>query len=188
MILIMNSIYRFSLLALFALSLLTITTACKNDGSSTTAASTVDHSEKPLEHLLQRYLKAYPHELTAISQNEKDSAILVAMEAYNAGRYEEAIDLFPNNARSLEQAGYIQLYHGISQLMANKNFDAFNTFQRIQSSMGKAFEISNWYLVMNYVEFNNVYEARQKLEKIVADGAYPTEEAKALLKDLPKKQ
>lgn len=181
----MNSIYRFTRLALLLLGLFAITTACKNDSSSSSATS-ADNADKPLGYLLDRYLKAYPDELTAISQNPKDSLVRVAMKAYNAGNYEEAIALFPNSARSLEQAGYIQLYQGISQLMANKNYDAFNTFQRIQASMGKPFEISNWYLVMNYVGYNNVYEARQKLEKIVAEGKYPTEEAKALLKDLPK--
>ena len=183
----MNSIYRLTRLALLMLGLFAITTACKNDSSSSSATG-ADHSEKPLGHLLDRYLKAYPDELTAISQDPRDSLIITAMKAYNAGNYEEAIALFPNSARSLEQAGYIQLYQGISQLMADKGYDAFNTFQRIQASMGKPFEISNWYLVMNYVNFNNVYEARQKLEKIVAEGKYPTEEAKALLKDLPKQK
>lgn len=179
-----NSIYRFSRLALFLLGIVAITAACKNEGSSSSASN----DDKPLGHLLDRYLKAYPDELTAISQAPQDSLIRTAMKAYNAGNYEEAAALFPNSARSLEQAGYIQLYQGISQIMADKNYDAFNTFQRIQSSMGKPFEISNWYLVMNYVSFNNVYEARQKLEKIVAEGKYPTAEAKALLNDLPKQK
>ena len=180
----MNSIYRFSRLALLMLGIVAITTACKNEGGT----SSTSNEDKPLGHLLDRYLKAYPDELTAISQDPRDSMARLAMKAYNAGNYEEAIALFPNSARSLEQAGYIQLYQGISQIMANKNYDAFNTFQRLQASMGKPFEISNWYLVMNYVSFNNVYEARQKLEKIVAEGKYPTEEAKALLKDLPKQK
>lgn len=180
----MNSVYRFSRFALILLGFLAIATACKNDSSSASS----NNADKPLGHLLDRYLKAYPDELTAISQDPRDSLVRTAMEAYNAGKYEEAIALFPNSARSLEQAGYIQLYQGISQIMADKNYDAFTTLQRIQVSMGKPFEISNWYLVMNYVGFNNVYEARQKLEKIVAEGKYPTEEAKALLKDLPKQQ
>lgn len=184
----MNSAYRFSRFALLLLGVLAITTACKNDSNSSTSGTAIGNSEKPLGHLLDRYLKAYPDELTAISQDPRDSLVRAAMKVYNAGKYEEAIALFPNSARSLEQAGYIQLYQGISQLMADKGYDAFNTFQRIQASMGKPFEISNWYLVMNYVGYNNVYEARQKLEKIVAEGKYPTEEAKALLKDLPKQK
>jgi hypothetical protein len=58
----------------------------------------------------------------------------------------------------------------------------------MRSKMGKAFEISNWYLALNYIAFNNPYEARQKLEEIIAAGAYPTEQAKALLGDLPEKK
>lgn len=180
----MNLLYRVSLLFLLAAGLLFATSACKNGGT----AGNANKPDRPLNHLLERYLKPYPDELSAISQSDKDTAIINAMNSYNAGRYEEAIALFPNSARSLEQAGYVQLYQGIAQLMADKEYDAFETLQRIQSSMGKPFEISDWYLTLNYVAFNNVYEARQKLEKIIAAGAYPGDDAKALLKDLPKKE
>ena len=169
-------------------SCLFVYTSCGSDQATdgtTENASAESAAEKPLGYLIDRYLKAYPDELTAISDSEKAPEVFAAMEAYNAGRYAEAIDLFPNYAQSKEQAGYIHLYKGVSELMADKEYDAFKTFQQINSSMGKAMEISNWYLTLNYVGFNNVFEARRKLESIIAAGAYPGETAQALLDDLP---
>lgn len=166
-------------LSLFGLS------ACKSDNQASAGSSTVSNDDKPLGHLLDRYLKPYPDELTAITDATKVPEIIAAMEAYNDGRYEEAIGLFPNHAQTIEQAGYVHLYKGISEMMAGKEYDAFKTLQTIRTEMGKSFEISNWYLVMNYVGFNNVFEARKKLEAIVASGAYPADMAQELLNDLP---
>lgn len=192
----MQSLYRFHFVLLMLGCLLAFS-ACTNDApasdSDTVSSSPQDANnpnahkkvDRPLQHLLDEYLEPYPDKLTAISNPEKDTAVFQAMEAYNAGRYAEAIDLFPNMATSMEQAGYIKLYQAISQLMADKEQDSFTGFQRMRSKMGKPFEISNWYLALNYIAFNNPYEARQKLEEIIADGAYPTEQAKALLEDLP---
>lgn len=159
--------------------------ACKSESKPANSNTSPKMQEKPLGHLLERYLKPYPDELTAIIDPAQAPEIVAAMEAYNAGRYEEAIDLFPNSARTMDQAGYIHLYKGISELLADKEYDAFKTFQLINSTMGKAMEISNWYLIMNYVGFNNVFEARRKLEATIAAGAYPGETAQDLLDDLP---
>ena len=166
-----------SLIAIFGLGVLSFTSCGSNNSEA--------EEEKPLAHLLDRYLEPYPDELTALVDPAKSPEVIAAMEAYNAGRYEEAIGLFPNHAQSIEQAGYVQLYKGISEILAGKEYDAFQTLQNIRSMMGKPFEISNWYLVMNYVGFNNVFEARRKLESIIEAEAYPTEKAKALLNDLP---
>ncbi|MEL7421685.1 MAG: hypothetical protein AAFN81_01785 [Bacteroidota bacterium] len=163
-------------------------TSCGSDqaaGASSETAVEEAKPEKPLGYLIERYLEAYPDELTAITDASRVPEIAAAMKAYNAGRYEEAIELFPNYAQSKEQAGYVHLYRGISQLMADKEYDAFRTFQLINSSMGKSMEISNWYLTLNYVGFNNVFEARRKLETIITAGAYPGETAQQLLDDLP---
>lgn len=185
----MNLRYGFSLIFVVALGILFTTSSCKNEGAASDGETTEIKNKRPkaITKLLKTYLKPYPDKLTAIAEPGKDDVILQAMEEYNAGRYEDAIELFPNSARSLDQAGYIQLYQGVSQLMAGKDYDSFETLQRIQSSMGMAFEVSNWYLALNYVAFDNIYEARQKLEKIIAAGAYPGDEAKDLLDDLPKK-
>lgn len=158
--------------------------SCQNDAQSGTDP---DKPEKPLAHLLERYLKPYPDKLSALANPEKDTLIIAAMKAYNAGSYAEAIELLPNFATSLEQASYIHLYKGISELLVDQEYDAFKSFQRIQAAQENIFEISNWYVAMNYVAYNNVYEARQKLEAIVADNAYGAAEAKDLLNDLPEK-
>lgn len=184
-----KTFFRALVVMVCAISLLGLS-ACKNDqaasGEATaTASDATEQVEKPLGHLVERYLKPYPDELTAITDAEKVPEIPKAMEAYNAGRYEEALALFPNFSQTVEQAGYLHLYKGVSELMLGKEYDAFKTLQTIRTNMGKAFEISNWYLALNYVGFNNVYEARRKLEEIVANDAYPADMAKDLLNDLP---
>lgn len=173
---------------LLAISLLSLS-SCKNDQSAASDEATETNAsaspEKPLGHLVERYLEPYPDELSGITDSVKTPEILTAMEAYNAGRYEEALSLFPNFSQTMEQAGYIHLYKGVCELMLGREYDAFTTLQRIRSNMGKAFEVSNWYLVMNYVGFNNVYEARRKLEDIIEKGHYPADKAQELLEDLP---
>lgn len=145
---------------------------------------TPDYKPGDSKELLKEYLKPYPDELSAIL-TPRDTAANEAMAAYNAGRYEEALAKFPNFARSLEQAGYMHLYRGISELATGKDEDAFVTFGRLQSSMGKAFEVSKWYIALNYLSFDNTYEARKKLEALVAENGYGTDDAKSLLKKLP---
>lgn len=141
---------------------------------------------KPVDskELLKEYLKPYPDELSALL-TPRDTAANEAMAAYNAGRYEEAVAKFPNFARSLEQAGYIHLYRGISELATGKDQDAYITFGRLQSGMGKPFEISKWYIALNYLSFDNTYETRKKLEALVAEKGHNTAEAKSLLDKLP---
>lgn len=176
-----------SRITLFCFGLLLLG-ACKNESAGADTSDTAsDSQQKPQAHLLERYLKPYPDELTALIDAAQAPELAAAMEAYNAGRYEEAIGLFPNSARTMEQAGYIHLYKGVSELLADKEYDAFKTFQLINSQMGKAMEISNWYLILNYVGFNNIFEARRKLEAVIAAGAYPGETAEDLLNDLPEK-
>jgi len=167
------------------LLILALGVACQADQGTAAAYRTTGASkDKPLQYLLDKYLQPYPDELTVLA-TPKDTAILAAMKAYNAGDYAAAIDLFPNFARNYGQVGYIHLYKGISELLADREYDAFATFQLIRADQGKAFQISDWYLTMNYVGFNNVYEARRKLEAIIATKGYPLAEAQALLKALP---
>ncbi len=143
-------------------------------------------ADKPADskELLKEYLKPYPDELSALLA-PTDTAANQAMAAYNAGRYEEAVAKFPNYARSLEQASYIHLYRGISELYTGKDQDAYVTFGRLQSEMGKPFEVSKWYIALNYLSFDNTYETRKKLETLVAENGYGTAEANSLLKKLP---
>ena len=157
-------------------------TSSPQDARNPESAQAVD---RPLQHLLDEYLAPYPDQLTAMSDPQKDTAVFVAMQAYNAGRYAEAVDLFPNSAKTIEQAGYIKLYQAVSILLAGRDQDALTDLGRITERLGKAYEISQWYLALNYVALNNVFAARRILEDIVANGAYPTERAKELLEDLP---
>lgn len=144
-----------------------------------------DYKPGDNKKLLADFLKPYPDELTALL-SPSDTAATKAMAAYKAGRYEEAATLFPNYARSLEQASYIQLYQGISELAAGNDQAAFITFGRIQSgNSAKVFDASKWYIALNYLSFDNTYETRKKLEAIVAENGYGANDAKALLEKLP---
>lgn len=185
----------------FTLGFGLLMTNCTNEDNSSstesTATSTVETAkvtndvtdifkDYPQFEVLKEYLKPYPDHLTSIAPNNAVE-VKAAMTAYNDGQYEAAIDTFPNYSRRPEQIGYIHLYKGISYLMAGKENDAFKTFQLIRSGQEPAFEVSEWYRALCYVAYNNIYEARRKLEAIVANGTYGKEDAVELLDVLPVK-
>ncbi|MEL7220700.1 MAG: hypothetical protein AAGJ93_05230 [Bacteroidota bacterium] len=166
-------------------------TNCTNDGTTTdtgTATSTLEavYLNYPQADVLSKYLKPYPDQISsAVPPNSVE--LKAAMDAYNAGEYQAAIDTFPNFSRKPDQVSYIHLYKGISFLMTGQEHDAFNTFQFIRSNNQEAFEVSEWYRALCYVAYNNIYEARRKLETIVANETYAKEEAAELLEVLPVK-
>lgn len=140
--------------------------------------------EKLFVYLLDCYLEFYLDEFIVLVDWVKLLEVIVVMEVYNVGCYEEVIGLFFNYVQSIEQVGYVQLYKGIFEILVGKEYDVFQILQNICFMMGKFFEISNWYLVMNYVGFNNVFEVCCKLESIIEVEVYFMEKVKVLLNDL----
>ncbi|MEZ4985813.1 MAG: hypothetical protein R2795_12400 [Saprospiraceae bacterium] len=172
----MNRNQHFTAVWIAAILLVGVFTACKPDKGN--------FQDKEQGHLLHKYLKPYPDELTALLL-PSDTVTLKAIDAYNTGQFENAAKSFPNYARNLEQAGYILLYKGISELMTGNDNEALITLQRIQTKMGESHSISQWYLALNYLSFNNVYEARQRLTKLADSQLFGHDLAKQLLKELP---
>lgn len=175
------------LLLLFVSCLLVACQSESNNDPNLPAAAAVEG--KKLGEQLATYLRPYPDEITPLYKTVRDREDTTpAMEAYLAGDYAKADTLFPNHASSHEMGGYVHLYQGISKLMIGQDNDAFNTFLRIRSTAGKPFEISQWYVALNYVSFGNVYEARRKLDAIIEADTYPgAAQARKLLNDLPEK-
>lgn len=181
-------------LALF-LALVSLGT-CKND-TATSSTSTIAttpvvtsvaeaYADYPQATALKDYLRAYPDQISA-ELSDRDIEFKVAMTAYNAGQFQAALDTFPNFTHSPKDAAYIHLYKGISQLMVGEEQESFKTFQRIRAAQEEAFAVSEWYVALNYVAFNDVYAARRKLESIIEKKAYGMEDAKAILDVLPVK-
>jgi thioredoxin-like negative regulator of GroEL len=132
--------------------------------------------------LADQYFTAYPDRLTTMS-GDTEADLAAAMDAYNAGDYEQALALFRALPPGLPQADLLQLYRGITLLRAGQP-DAARAELTTLPADSPYQEAARWYLALSELALGDEDSARQRLQAIVAEGAYPGPAAQALLDDL----
>ena len=97
------------------------------------------------------------------------------IEAYQAGRYSEAVEPLQRAARLAPQEGVVQFYLGVSLLMSNQPRDARRALEEAAQRMPSS-RIVRWYLAQAELQTGRVRDAERLARDLAATpGAYMSE-------------
>jgi tetratricopeptide (TPR) repeat protein len=133
--------------------------------------------------LAQKAFVPYPDRITTMGDATTDF-YKDGMQAYNEGRYEEAITLFRLIPDTVVNYDAIELYLGISLLQNGQLEEGEQQLSKVNQKKNAYSEASRWYLALSLVQQGKTKEARPLLEAIVESESYQNKQARQLLRKL----
>jgi tetratricopeptide (TPR) repeat protein len=121
--------------------------------------------------------------LQLIQRGAAENTAVAAENAFNAGRYAEALPLLQNLRNAQPDNQVLQLYEGICYLEMNRNAEAMVVFQAIANGNSALKGEGVWYLALSHWKNGDITTCKQVLQQIQV-GSDRYNQAQQLLSDL----
>ena len=137
---------------------------------------------------LNRLLTAHfiPYDELLSTRGQKTHVTLSeALESYNEKNYSEAVSRFDSYLKEHPQDYQAWFYFGVSQLAADKNADALNSFNIVIDNKTIFQDSAEWYKALALLKLDHSAEAKRLLDQIAhTEGHDYQAKASALLREL----
>jgi len=135
------------------------------------------------QKLADQYFKSYPDRITTMGTEKTE--ISVAMDFYNAGNYQDALNHFIPLEDTINAPFYMAICHlNLDNAEAAKDI----LDQIVTNSKNSYYEPSLWYLSLAYLQLDEVNSAKEYLKAIVATPniSFHKKDAQKILQELNK--
>ena len=138
------------------------------------------------EKLYKEYFAVYPNMVAPIVRgNASQKPLEQAMEAYEGGDYNTAIQKLQNLKVPASKKEGVQFYLAMAHLAKGEAKIAVEQFQKLQTqTLNNYQEQTQWYLAMAYLANKEVALCKQQLQKLAAKNGFYQKKAQALLSKL----
>lgn len=133
--------------------------------------------------LYMNYFEPYPNVVQPVVRGDETSAVSEAFEAYENGRFEEALTRF-TDLQETKGDSYYLFYRANALLNLERPNEAIVLLREFATTDDKLADRSGWYLAMAYLQLDDKEQAKIELEKVVESNAYNASKAKELLAEL----
>jgi len=146
-----------------------------------------------MEKLYAGNFEVYENDLSQIGifrgenqQSQADSMLTIAMQSYENGRYDEAIELFDQIISFSGDKPEIQFYKAISLLALNKNREALTLLNELYKKPKEFayYEETRWYLALVNLKIHKKSVAENYLKELIELEGFYYDKAKELLNQL----
>lgn len=133
--------------------------------------------------LYENYYESYPNVVQISTRGEEASEARQTFEAYENGKYEEALagfsELYSNGGET-----YYLFYQANALLELGRAEEAIALLDEFSGSDDSLASRSGWYKAMAYLQLEDLPRAKIELEKVRREKAYNADKAEELLAEL----
>ncbi len=136
------------------------------------------------QQLYAQYYQPYPN-IVNPTQRSDNSTENQGLRAYEAGKYDEALQVFNRQMAEGEEEAYQLFYAGIASLHTGNEDDAVSYFQEVIDWQDPTFtNPAQWYLALTHLKTGETQAAVRIFEEIKASGNDYSRRAADILSDL----
>ena len=133
--------------------------------------------------LYENYFDAYPNVVKPMVRGQEVDAESEAFNAYENGRYEEALNDFTKLYEEADSDYYL-LYMANTLLVLDRPAEAIELLEKLTATDGEWSDKAGWYMAMAYLQMDNKEKAKEALSSVVAKGEYNALKAEELLLEI----
>ena len=129
------------------------------------------------------YYENFPNVVNPTVRGAEIDAADAAFEAYENGRFEEALARF-SELHATEGTDYYLFYMANSQMELERSDEAIELLQEFEKTKDSMADKAGWYKALAYLQKDDQEKAKAELKKVIEDKAYNANKAEELLAEL----